>query len=294
MPSLFGRTFKLTVGTLEVSDFRCKFKVEKTLKPDPNKVLIEVFNLSREHRGALAELAPGKKIKIGKRTKGQAVTKPQVGRVPVRLEVGYELTGTEQIFFGDLRTVDSEIDGPDWVTAIASGDGERAYRTARVNQAFGPKVPVSTALTAAVKALGLGNGNLSAVLSTLKLQGQASLFTRGIVLSGPASRVLTDLCRSADLEWSIQDGAIQLVDFGKVLAGRSVLLKPGTGLIGSPNVSADGVCNFKSLIVPGLRCGGVVVLESEGVKGNFRIEKLAYDGDTHGQDWTVEGWGKRY
>jgi hypothetical protein len=293
MTALFGRAFGLTVGTLEVSDFRCKFKVEKTLKPDPNKVLVEVYNLSREHRGALAELAPGKAIKLGKQKKKGVVAKPQAGKIPVRLSVGYG-EDTDQIFLGDLRTVDSEIDGPDWVTAITSGDGERAYRTARVNQAFGPKTPVSAALTSAVKALGLGSGNLSAVLSSLKLQGQANLFARGIVLSGSAARVLTDLCRSADLEWSIQDGVIQFVDFGRVLAGRSVLVSPGTGMIGSPNVSSDGICNFKSLIIPGLRCGGVVVIEAATLDGNFRVEKLAYDGDTHGREWTVEGWGKRY
>lgn len=291
MSALFERKFALTVGTLDVSDFRCKFRIEKTLKPEPNKALIEIYNLSPAHRAYLAEMAPGKPSPKGKKA---STAKPLTGAVPCRLECGYEATELEQIFFGDLRTVDSEIDGPDWVTAISSGDGERAYRSARVAQAYGPKVPVSTALKAAVKSLGLGDGNLGSVLSSLKLQGAASVYTRGVVLSGSAARALTDICRSADLEWSVQDGAVQFVNFGQVLSGRSVLLKPGTGLIGSPNVSADGVVNFKSLIIPGLRCGGVVVLKSAMVEGNFRIEKLAYDGDTHGQDWTVEGWGKRY
>ncbi len=293
MTQLFGRKFALTVGTLEVSAFRCKFKIEKTLKPEPNKALIEVYNLSPDHRGQLAELAPGKSIKLGRKRKTQ-VAKPQPGRVPCRLEIGYDNAEIEQIFFGDLRTVDSEIDGPDWVTSISSGDGERAYRTARISQAYGPKVPVSTALRAAVKSLGLGDGNLAKVLSGLSLQGQAGVYTRGVVLSGAASRVLTDICRSADLEWSIQDGTVQFVDFGKVLSGRAVVLKPGTGLIGSPNVSADGVMNCKTLIVPGLRCGGIVVLDSTMVEGNFRVEKIEYVGDTHGQDWTAEIWGKRY
>lgn len=293
MTQLWNRAFDLTVSTLHLTGFRCKFKVEKTLKPEPNKALIEIYNLSAEHRAFLSDLAPGKAISVGK--KKTKVAKPVTGKVPIRLEAGYEDPGPELIYFGDLRTVDSEIDGGDWVTSISTGDGERAYRTARINQSFGAKTPASTALRAAVKALGIGEGNLSQVVSKLKLQGSASLLARGLVMSGSAARALTDLCRSADLEWSIQDGTIQFVDFGKVLSGQAVVLKPGTGLIGSPNVSADGVMNCKSLIVPGLRCGGMVVLKSSLVEGNFRIEKMAYTGDTHsGSDWCVEIWGKRY
>lgn len=269
--------------------------MEKTLTPEPNKALIEIYNLSADHRAMLSELAPGKAIKLSKKKKKTKVAKPLTGKVPVKLEAGYEDPGPEMIYFGDLRTVDSEIEGSDWITSISTGDGERAYRTARVNQAFGPKTPVSNALRAAVKALGIGEGNLPKVINSLKLQGKADLLTRGIVMSGAAAKAISDLCRSADLEWSIQDGAIQFVDFGKVLAGKAVVLKPGTGLIGSPNISADGVMNCKSLIVPGLRCGGVVVLGSSLVEGQFRIERMTYTGDTHSAtDWSVELWGKRY
>lgn len=289
---LFIRTSALTVGTLDVSDFRCHFRVEKTNKPEPNKALIEVWNLSPEHRSQLAELAPGKKIKLGKK-KGKTAT-AAIGKIPVRLEVGYKAPGTDLIFLGDLRTVDTEIVGPDWITSISSGDGERAYRTARINQSFGPKAPVDLALRALVKSLGAGEGNLRQVQSQLKLQGAAKLLTRGIVLSGPTSRILTDFCRSADLEWSIQDGAIQFVDLNKALAEQAIRLTPDTGLIGSPSVDAAGVMQCKSLIIPGLRCGRTLVLEAAEVKGQFRIESLVYEGDTHEGEWSCEIKGKRY
>lgn len=293
MSRLFGRAFELTVSTLALTGFRCKFKIEKALTPEPNKALIEVYNLSAEHRAALQELAPGVATKLGKGKK-RGVSKPLAGRIPVSLSAGYVEPGPELIYLGDLSTCDSEIDNGDWITAIASGDGERAFRTARINQAVGAKTPVTAALKAVVKALGVGDGNLSAVLKNIKLQGKATLLIRGLVMSGPTARVLTDLCRSADLEWSIQDGVIQFVDFGKALAGRAVVLQPGTGLIGSPNADSNGVLNCKSLIVPGLRCGGIVILKSALIEGQFRIEKIVYTGDTHGPDWTAEIWAKRY
>ena len=293
MGALFDRRWALTVSTLEVDAFAIHFRVEKTIKPEPNKVLIEVYNLNEDHRAQLQELAPGKKV--GKVSKRLGLTSPNVkGSIPVRLEAGYKQDGTDLIFLGDLRTVDSEISGPDWITTITSGDGERAFRTARINQAFGPRTPVRTALAAAVKALGLGNGNFQSVASTLQLQGAASVYARGVVLSGSAARALSDICRSANLEWSIQDGVIQFVDLNMALAQKAIQLTSDTGLIGSPNVDGNGVLKAKTLMIPGLTCGRLVVVDSRQIQGQFRVEKIITEGQSHGSDWGHEIEAKRY
>jgi hypothetical protein len=291
-PELFDRRFSLTVGTLEVSDFKCHFRIEKTLKPEPNKALVEIWNLHPEHRALLGELAPGKKIRVGHK-KGKTAPK-LMGRVPVRLEAGYTGPGTDLIYLGDLRTVDTEISGADWITSISSGDGERAYRTSRINQTFQPKTPVSVALKKVVAALGLGQGNLNQILPTLSLQGGSKLLVGGLVMSGPAVRALTDLCRSADVEWSIQDGVLQFQDLNTALSGEAVYLSPDTGLIGSPSVDSAGVLKCKCLMMPQIRLGRIVVLEAAEIKGQFRVEGLVYEGDTHGDDWTIELTGRRY
>ena len=62
MGALFNRKWALTVSTLEVDAFAIHFRVEKTIKPEPNKVTIEVWNLNDDHRAALQELAPGKRV----------------------------------------------------------------------------------------------------------------------------------------------------------------------------------------------------------------------------------------
>lgn len=293
MGALFNRKWALTVSTLEVDAFAIHFRVEKTIKPEPNKVTIEVWNLNDDHRAALQELAPGKRV--GKKAGRKGKTSPNLtGSVPVRLEAGYAEDGTDLIYLGDLRTVDSELTGPDWITAITSGDGERAFRTARINQAFGPRTPVRTALSAAVKALGLGNGNLASVANALSLQGTSTVYARGVVLSGSAARALTDICRSANLEWSIQDGVVQFVDLNKALAQRAVLLKAGTGLIGSPSVDGNGVLKAKTLMIPGLACGRLVVVDSRQIQGQFRVEKIITEGHSHGNDWGHDIEAKRY
>lgn len=292
MGRLFDRIWSVTVSTLDVSDFRVHFRIEKTLKPEPNKALVEIYNLNSDHRGALGEIVPG--ARVSKKKKKGAVSPNLKGVIPVRVEAGYRDDGAQQIFLGDLRTVDSERDGADWITAITSGDGERAYRTARINQAFGPKTPVDVVLRSAVKALGLGAGNLSQVLPALKLNGAATLLTRGMVLTGPVARHLTDLCRSAQLEWSIQDGVVQFTDVGKALSGKAIVLDGAHGLIGSPNVDGDGVLKARTLMIPDLVCGRIVIVDSEQVQGQFRVEKLVTEGDSHGQDWGHEIEAKRY
>ena len=292
MGRLFDRVWSVTVSNLDVSDFKVHFRIEKTLKPEPNKALVEIYNLSEDHREALAELAPGKSV--GKKGKKKGQTSPNLkGVIPCRVEAGYTDDGAKQIFLGDLRTCDTERDGADWVTAVTSGDGERAFRTARISQSFGASTPVSTALTSLVKGLGLGTGNLSKVLAALKV-GPAQVYARGVVFSGPVVRHLTDLCRSANLEWSIQDGVIQFVDLNKALGERAVVLSSTSGLIGSPNVDGNGVLKAKTLMIPDLRCGRLVTVDAKYVQGTFRIEKIVTEGDSHGQDWGHEIEAKRY
>jgi hypothetical protein len=293
MTALFDRRCSVTLSTLQLEGFRVKFNIQKTLKPEPNKALIEVYNLSETHRGQLGQLAPGKKAKTGKAGRGKA-SPPLLGTVPVRLEAGYADPGPEMIFLGNLRTVDSERMGPDWVTSIASGDGERAFRTARINQSFGPRTPPDVALRALVKSLGLGNGNMAQVLSSLRMNGSGTLLTRGLVLSGPTARMMSDFCRSANLEWSIQDGNLQFVDLNTALSQKAVVLSPSTGMIESPNVDGSGVLQCKTLMIPGLRCGALVVVKGVNVQGTYRVEKITYEGDTHGHEWGCVLEGRRY
>jgi hypothetical protein len=157
-----------------------------------------------------------------------------------------------------------------------------------------PLARVRTALQASLKALGLGVGNFASVAATLQLQGNANVYARGVVLSGSAARALSDICRSANLEWSIQDGVVQFVDLNKALAQRAISLTPTTGLIGSPNVDGNGVLKAKTLMISGLTCGRLVVVDSRQIQGQFRVEKVVTEGFSHGPDWGHEIEAKRY
>lgn len=279
MSRLFDRRWRVTIGTIEFTTLDCDFQVTKTIKPEPNTCDLTVYNLNREHQAELEELRPRDK---------QATT-----GIPCRIEAGYADPGPQLIWLGDLRTIETVREGPDWVTRATSGDGERGWQNGRIHVSYGPKTPIETALRAIARELGVAPGNLSRVVQKLKIAG-ASMFPAGKVFSGSASRALMDFARSADLEVSIQDGALQFVDRGKALAGKSLRLASETGLVGSPTVDNEGVMTCNVLMIPDVRVGAVVVLDAARVKGAYRIEQAKWTGSTSGDEWGIELKGTRF
>ncbi len=279
MTTLFRRAWRITVDTIEFTGLDVRFRVEKTLKLQPNTCELAIWNLSPDHMGQLEQLAP------------RAGAKTTTG-IPCRIEAGYE-DSLSLIWLGDLRTVETTREGPDWVTTVSSGDGEKALQHARISVSYGPKTSLDVALRAMARALGVGEGNLSKVVAKLRQAGSA-VYPAGKVLTGPVVRHLEDFARSADLEVSIQDGALQFTDRGKALAGTALKLSEETGLIESPSVDQKGVLHAKMLMIPDVRPGTLVVLEAARVKGQFKITKAEYSGDTAGADWGIEIEAERH
>jgi hypothetical protein len=293
---LFGRAVNLTIGFAndplaqpitaafndttakgkDVSGHDLNFVVEKSLKPDePNTCSIIVFNLSEASRQKLS---------------GQQ-------KLTVRLEAGYR-GGLTQLYFAEARAAWSTRQGPDIHLHIESTDtiarptGVRKTKKAQPGSTTGslyitkgPRVQLEDAFRTITKALGIGEGNLKAALTNL--HGQQLTSVNGAALIGHGARRMTDLCRSAGLEWSIQDGALQLLNVGQVLGTtQAILVSPSTGMIDSPSVDSQGAVSVSTLLIPGLAPGVLVVIDSLFVQGGYRVEKCRYVGSTYGNDWT--------
>lgn len=288
---LFDRRVDITIDTINFQSLDCEFEIEKTLKPEPNTCNLTVYNLTREHQGQLEQLqqfTTGKRSKKGFKERQTQATKG----IPCRIEAGYA-SGISQQWLGDLRTVETTREGADWVTKLSSGDGEKSWQNARLHVSYGPKTGIDTALRAIARGLNIGEGNLSKVVAQLKMAGSA-IYPTGAVISGSASRQLTDFARSADLEVSVQDGALQFIDRGKALAGTAIRLAPETGLIGSPTVDNQGLLTATMLMIPDVRVGGLVTVDAARIKGTYRIEKAVWSGQLPGEDWSIKLQGKRY
>lgn len=278
MTRLFDRRVDVTVDTIRFQNLDCNFRIKKTLKPQPNTCELTIFNLNEEHVAQLENLRPKEKVA----TKG----------IGCRIEAGY-IDATSQIWLGDLRTCLTTDEGEDTVTRLESGDGEKAWKNARLHVSYGAKTSLETALRAMARTLGVGEGNLSKVVAKLKQNGSA-LYPAGVSFSGAVARDIKAFAKSADLEVSIQDGALQFLDRGKALSTTAVRLAPETGLIGSPTVDNDGVLEAACLMIPDIRCGGLVTIDAKRVKGTYRVEEAEWTGDTTGDDWQIVVRGKRY
>jgi hypothetical protein len=293
---LFGRAFRLIVGTTEIDaradanlGLRFAFAVNRDDKRTPNNVEVKVWNLSPSVRESLA--------------------KAEV--VPVSLEAGY-VDDVGQIFLGDLRSARSCREGADFVTTICGGDGESKIRTARINRTFPAGTPVATVLKALASALGVGPGNSARAAAAL-----SGKLSKARTISGLCYDELEAFCRTQGLRWSVQDSALQIrVEGQPVLPTTGPLLRNDSGLIGdveveknatvsrfSSSVSAAklGAKGSKGTIVSG-RCllrpdlipGVAFRVESPNFSGNLVCLQTNHSGDSWGQEWYCDWVGKPY
>ena len=277
MAELWGRVWSLQVGALlleglapdtgaDLTTLAVEFTVKKSLTREPNEAEITIRNLGREHRAAIAAM-------------GADAT--------VILKAGYQETGLEQIFSGDLRASPASWDGAQVTTTLEGSDGGRTYRSARIQRSFAPGTPVYTVLAAAVDALGVGQGNLPYLRSQIRLTATGDTYPGGTTLSGPARDEVSRIVRGCGGSWSIQNGNFQLRLAGP--ARRTALLAtPRTGLVGSPSQETDRgrtVVKAEVLLLPGLYPGRIVQIESREVEGNFEIFRVEYKGETRGDAW---------
>lgn len=265
MSEFFDRKYRLVCGQLDVSELDIAFKVTKTNKPKPNTCTIKIWNLGPENRALLAT--------------------PK--NLPIRLDAGYR-DGIATIFLGEVRTLQSATVGTDIITTLSTGDSEKAVQKAHLNVPIGAGAGPDQAIRLIANAMGVGEGNTQAAIAKIRTKGFANVYGKRAVLSGHASQELTDLCKSAGLEWSIQDGKIQVLDLNKPLEGTAFLVSADTGMIGSPTVDHKGFVECTMFLLPILRIGSKVQFDAENMKGLYRVIHLEFKGSNREQEWQVK------
>ncbi len=266
---------------------RVQFKVTKTLKFEPNTIELKIFNLNAANRQSL-EVIP----KASPNVTLQRLVADLTANNVVRLQVGYK-SGVSQIYLGEVRAAESAQAGADIVTSLTSGDGEKALQTTRISVPIGAGTGIDVALSAIVRALGCGEGNLATIKKDLAFFNLAKVYPKGGVLHGSTADHLQAFAKSANLEISIQDGNILILDRGRALKGQALVMRSDTGLVGAPTVDSTGIATWKTLMIPDMYPGRTVVFDAKFLKGPFRVDECTYMGDTHGNDWYIECKGKK-
>lgn len=272
---LYDRVYAVTIAAngdpigFKITGLRCTFSVKRNLRQEANTVDLKIHNLNPSHRKAVEQ--------------AQTCT--------VQIDAGY-VQGSGTIFLGDLRTHTTTREGAHLVTNLACGDKEVAIRTSRISQSFRKGSTTVQILQALAASLDVDPGNISQAVAALAPFGQ--LFTMGTVVCGSSARELTRILKSVGYMWSIQNGKLQIISIKQALVGAALLVTPLNGLLDSPTVDKDGYLNCKTLMLPDCFPGRLMVLQSENLQGQYRIEETTHAGDTHGTDWDVTIKARKY
>lgn len=273
MSDLFDRVYTLRVGEVEIGTsvsgrtaHNVRFSIERTLRRRPNRCEVSIWNLDESQRRALQRTREG---------------------ISCELLAGYASDGGGLIFRGDLHNARTAQTGPDLVTKITSRDGGRAHaaRTARTAR---PGTSIATVVGGLVEDLGIGAGNLPGVLGGLRI-GDSSVFSAGATFFGSASDELDRVLTGTGHEWSIQDGALQVLPRGRSAPGLAFDLRPETGLISRPARNDRNQVEVDTLMIPAVRPGSLVRLEAGDEVGTFRVERMLTQGEF--RSTAATSWG---
>jgi hypothetical protein len=279
----YGRFCSLVVSSaagegLDLSGLRIVFKVKKSDAQTPNTATIRVYNLAQE-----------------------TVNKIRKEFSKVMLQAGYD-SNYGIIFSGNIKqTSFGREGGTDTFLDIAAGDGDSAYNFAVVNTTLAAGATQKDQINASAAALashGVSKGHIDVAAG-------AGL-PRGKVMYGMAHKALRQSTKTSNASWSIQDGKMQVVHAEGVLPNQAVVLTSKTGLVGTPEQTADGI-KIRCLLNPTLKIGGKVQIDEKDIAdaklqdtdkdaqvnkpvaiekdGFYRALVVEHSGDTRGNDW---------
>lgn len=309
----FDRRVEVKVGALDIKGLHASFRVVKTSKKEPNSCELTIFGLNKDHRDQIAQADnPIVQIKAGYH--GRESSNGALAAVDAALSAfgggePSESAGFGLIFLGNVRDAASVKVPPEWITTLESGDGEKATRFSRINKSFAAGTSLAVVMSEVAKSMDVGIGNaVEKALSGNLLEAGAE-FLNSVTLSGQSSKEMDRIVKSAGLEWSIQDGVLQVLEVGKPLADVSIVIKSTTGMIGSPTIGTDGILRVRTLlnsdIVPGRElevtsevlsgvgggagllgaAAGAVGFGASPPTSRFRVERVEYLGSNYDHDF---------
>lgn len=256
------------------SPLHISFSVERTDSQTLNTSKITLWNLTEEHINTLM------------RDKCQVV-----------INAGYK-NGMPCVFKGTITNVTTALDGADRATDIEAVDGFGELKDTYISLSYRGDVNAHTIIEACARMLGM-----SVVYSKkAKHEAEIAYLSSGYSYVGAVKNALTKACLLAKVQWTIQNGVLQVYKSGETVSNTVQVLSEDTGLIGVPrkiynSAVASGEDTGSSLqsslfgyevdyyMNGNINVNDLVKLESRVVTGVFRVYKLQISGDNLSGDW---------
>lgn len=250
------------------ADLRVSFNINKDLEKAENKATVNIYNVNEDSYKMLQKINETYYINVC---------------------IGYGDGSKSQIFYGNIEKSTYTRDRSDWILSIDSKDGQDVIQNSIINKSYSGNMTVKDML---LNMIDSSNELTKDVFSNTKKWIIEKLSTNnkktqnGLSISGRLLDEANKLLKEVGASLSIQDGKAQVIFVNSNNKTDIVLLSPNTGLIGSPiNKGADEGIEFKCLLIPLINPGGLVKIESRYIADYFRVDKVQFKGDTHGNDW---------
>ena len=272
MARLFLRNWSVKATKLGVltetrtwTELDIEFDVEKTDDRGINEGEITLINLNADSRKFLSNRF-----------------------IQIELEAGY-IDETVAVFTGEAEFCTSALDGPNWKTTLEVRDGAKIARTKKGDKSF-KKNTQNKALFNYLIGL-LTKSDDPNILPLDKGVIDLSTVTGSIAKSKSfrnlAYNDLYTLCQGFSLDMFVTDNKLNIKQKGQNLLTEIPVLSRNSGLIGTPEVTEDGIKVF-ALMQRGFDPGSVFDLDSVVNKGRYRVRNARYKGTSDAGDWGIE------
>lgn len=256
-----GGSLMLNPGPIQRHEIKIAFDVSKSISSQANSASIRIWNLAESSRNAV-----GKELD------------------QITLEAGYmppgETGNVGIIFKGQMRDVEHTREGPDIVTTLSCGDGDKAFRRATISKTY----PAGTKVEDVVEGIYQELSKEGVSRGEWRFPDGMEPFKRPYSMCGGCKRELDTIGRGKGFYWSVQNGAME-VHPGDGFIGGIVLITPQTGMIDVPTLTDNGV-KVSCLLNPEIRPGRRVRIESQVLEmnaegGEYRVSEATYSGGNH-------------
>lgn len=294
------RYFRLVVASdesnqqaIDLSEFRCKFRISQAVIGKPCTAEITVYNVSKETVDKL----------------GVGTNQIENKGMRVIIEAGYQ-DHHGIIFQGDLwwKSTGRESETETFMRLVAAtGDRARQYAVMNVSVAKGStQEDIFKKVCSVMKAKGVDSKNVSVPFMDTRLP-------RGKVLFKMATDAMNGIADTNNFDWGYGVDGFVAVPKDPVFNQNEtvIVLNSDTGLIGRPELDEDGL-DVQALLNPKLEIGTLIQIDNASVQRNsydttvsegavkknlavtddflsadgiYRVISREHVGDTRGDDW---------
>ncbi|MEG1626444.1 hypothetical protein [Pseudomonas sp.] len=240
-----------------------------------NSASIEVFNLNREQ---IALLNAGKNLHC-------------------TLAVSYGEATPNNLYSGDVKSVNTRKSGTEFITQILMGDGYTELTETKLKGMIPPGTTVEQALDQLVKSI--PNLSRGSIVGT-NLQNP---IVSGWRISGKAKDVLKKFCEEHRIEYTIDSGVFTATSPNMPSTDNQVMatvISVSTGMIDSPFEASEDPdkgrkdprrrrrVQVSALINSEVVPASLIYIEDTFITGLFRVNDIRYSGEYRGDSWLME------